>query len=151
MTIEQDDMLLTPEAKVAIAISCHIFQDRLGEKIHLADKIAEAQLAELLKHRLDRPDREKIVRVLTELFGEYKDMSWRADQILALFPDIEEAREQLRVQVPNLIAEAKEQEKERICNEVERYFKYLKDEKPPIMIADTFELKAWWQALKEGK
>lgn len=43
-----------------------------------------------------QPDREKIAECLTELFGKYKDMSWRADQIIAIFPDEEKIRKQER-------------------------------------------------------
>ncbi len=48
------------------------------------------------------------------------------------------------------IKEAKKQERERICNEIERYFELLKTQEPPILVTDFTDTKMWWQGLKDG-
>ena len=104
---------------------------------HDLRKVAKAQLAKVLKHRLDRPElSEKIAKKLREIYRY--DLDWyptwakltqknkdrwlkKADQILALIPDEEELKETIAyleeaIQVmPECIEEeAKREERERI-------------------------------------
>ncbi len=36
-----------------------------------------------------------------------------------------------------------------LIDEIEEYFKFLKDQRPPIIIGDLWEIRTWWQDLKE--
>ncbi len=58
--------------------------------------------------------REKILKLFRAVVEDDVECETQTDAVLAIIPDIEEATERLRAQVPNLIEEVKEQNTEQI-------------------------------------
>lgn len=122
-------MILSPE-EITVSITRREF---LGLPMETRRRILAEQAAQLA-HR-DSPDREKIARAISEFSDwdgarQYIKDGWlhKADQIIALFPDIEQAMKQERLdnfwlmtELRNKLAEkdieleqAKREERERI-------------------------------------